>query len=78
MPDQMTRYLAPQPLTYAQQREADERMGKLAAAITRPARRLAARIRVPKRGLRAGGQFGPPFRKPVGVVTPQPADRACQ
>jgi hypothetical protein len=44
LPYQMQRNLAPREMTANQQREADEQLGQLAAAVTRWGHRVAARV----------------------------------
>jgi len=73
VPDQLTRYLTRQPISYAQQREVDEELGRAAAAISRPIRRIAARVQA-----LAESRPALTFRKLAGAGPDRQADRYCR
>jgi hypothetical protein len=61
LPDQMLRNLAPQCLTEAQQRKADDQLGTLVAAVTRRTGQITQRIHAWARQAMAPMQATSPF-----------------
>jgi hypothetical protein len=81
----MQRALAPQDMTAAQQREASEQLGKVAASLARGRRRLARRTRAATTTLTRPGRQPVPLtkvaadRRPFeGATMPVAAHRAAQ
>lgn len=79
MPDQVLRNLAPQPMTRTQQREHDEQLGSVVAAVARRAERLVrgSRTRLTQgpptgralRGFRKAPQARPAYARCACVAT---------
>jgi hypothetical protein len=81
----MLRALAPQDMTAAQQREASEQLGKVAAALARSRRRLAGRAHAVATMLTSGDgqpiartQLGASRRPSDGAANPFTARRAAE
>jgi hypothetical protein len=69
---QILRCLAPDGMTAAEQREADEQLGRIAAAVSQSRRRFAERTRALAGVLAATGRWSTIFRK-VGQPGSPPA-----
>jgi hypothetical protein len=63
MPDQMLRNLAPREMTAAEQREADEQRGQIAAAVARWGHRVAVRARAIALPAARAGTSARPFER---------------
>jgi hypothetical protein len=63
LPYQMLRNLAPREMTADQQREADEQLGQIAAAVARSGRRVTAQVHAVSALAARDGHQRPAFRK---------------
>jgi hypothetical protein len=77
LPDQMLRNLAPQRLTQTQQRELDEQLGTVVAAITRGTGGFTGRLHAWGRQTTRAGQAVGSFRKPADESASPRACSAC-